>query len=195
MGCGIPILNPPERVTLEPLRTLSIGIPQPTESSSPPQQTVAQESQSSKRLTTLLGRGLTDIQHTENSSSPPPQQTGGQTVSQKSQSSNPFGFFGSIINGVSNTVKDVENAVTSGVTNTVKDVKNAVTGALSTANNAIQNAYSSAYGTKPQSAGNPLQQFFNDIAEGSALVGYYGCLLYTSPSPRDGLLSRMPSSA
>ena len=23
---------------------------------------------------------------------------------------------------------------------------------------------------------------------------YYGCLLYTSPSPRDGLLSRMPSS-
>ena len=25
--------------------------------------------------------------------------------------------------------------------------------------------------------------------------GQYGCLLYTSPSPRDGLLSRMPSSA
>ena len=25
--------------------------------------------------------------------------------------------------------------------------------------------------------------------------GYVGCLLYTSPSPRDGLLSRMPSSA
>ena len=25
--------------------------------------------------------------------------------------------------------------------------------------------------------------------------GYYICLLYTSPSPRDGLLSRMPSSA
>ena len=24
---------------------------------------------------------------------------------------------------------------------------------------------------------------------------YMGCLLYTSPSPRDGLLSRMPSSA
>ena len=24
---------------------------------------------------------------------------------------------------------------------------------------------------------------------------YYDCLLYTSPSPRDGLLSRMPSSA
>ena len=26
-------------------------------------------------------------------------------------------------------------------------------------------------------------------------AGYYICLLYTSPSPRDGLLSRMPSSA
>ena len=25
--------------------------------------------------------------------------------------------------------------------------------------------------------------------------GVSGCLLYTSPSPRDGLLSRMPSSA
>ena len=28
-----------------------------------------------------------------------------------------------------------------------------------------------------------------------ALVATGGCLLYTSPSPRDGLLSRMPSSA
>ena len=27
------------------------------------------------------------------------------------------------------------------------------------------------------------------------LAAYYACLLYTSPSPRDGLLSRMPSSA
>ena len=27
------------------------------------------------------------------------------------------------------------------------------------------------------------------------LPGFQGCLLYTSPSPRDGLLSRMPSSA
>ena len=27
------------------------------------------------------------------------------------------------------------------------------------------------------------------------LNAYYACLLYTSPSPRDGLLSRMPSSA
>ena len=33
--------------------------------------------------------------------------------------------------------------------------------------------------------------FFDDEAAGDA----GGCLLYTSPSPRDGLLSRMPSSA
>ena len=29
----------------------------------------------------------------------------------------------------------------------------------------------------------------------TAVEYYYVCLLYTSPSPRDGLLSRMPSSA
>ena len=30
---------------------------------------------------------------------------------------------------------------------------------------------------------------------GQAIRGFKDCLLYTSPSPRDGLLSRMPSSA
>ena len=35
-----------------------------------------------------------------------------------------------------------------------------------------------------------------NIGEDVTLQGYHeGCLLYTSPSPRDGLLSRMPSSA
>ena len=29
----------------------------------------------------------------------------------------------------------------------------------------------------------------------SSLAGFIGCLLYTSPSPRDATLSRMPSSA
>ena len=32
-------------------------------------------------------------------------------------------------------------------------------------------------------------------AHGKDLECSYSCLLYTSPSPRDGLLSRMPSSA
>ena len=35
----------------------------------------------------------------------------------------------------------------------------------------------------------------NKYAEGYPHKRYYGCLLYTSPSPRDGLLARMPSSA
>ena len=35
-----------------------------------------------------------------------------------------------------------------------------------------------------------------DITDYKALKkAFTGCLLYTSPSPRDGLLSRMPSSA
>ena len=35
----------------------------------------------------------------------------------------------------------------------------------------------------------------NSAREGLGAAGTYTCLLYTSPSPRDGLLSRMPSSA
>ena len=35
----------------------------------------------------------------------------------------------------------------------------------------------------------PLEKLFNLILQSGT------CLLYTSPSPRDGLLSRMPSSA
>ena len=34
-----------------------------------------------------------------------------------------------------------------------------------------------------------------DVNQFRSTVGTYTCLLYTSPSPRDGLLSRMPSSA
>ena len=33
------------------------------------------------------------------------------------------------------------------------------------------------------------------VFRGGVPPGQYDCLLYTSPSPRDGLLSRMPSSA
>ena len=35
----------------------------------------------------------------------------------------------------------------------------------------------------------------NKTLWGSYLIEYKGCLLYTSPSPRDATLSRMPSSA
>ena len=38
--------------------------------------------------------------------------------------------------------------------------------------------------------------FFNDLEVKNDINGRFEiCLLYTSPSPRDGLLSRMPSSA
>ena len=39
-----------------------------------------------------------------------------------------------------------------------------------------------------------FQQYYNGFDIGKA-GGIFVCLLYTSPSPRDGLLSRMPSSA
>ena len=35
----------------------------------------------------------------------------------------------------------------------------------------------------------------DEVLVGEITDGVAGCLLYTSPSPRDGLLSRMPSSA
>ena len=42
----------------------------------------------------------------------------------------------------------------------------------------------------------PIEEFKNDNGELEVNVGdFISCLLYTSPSPRDGLLSRMPSSA
>ena len=39
-----------------------------------------------------------------------------------------------------------------------------------------------------------ISKFISHMAPCIEIVGY-SCLLYTSPSPRDGLLSRMPSSA
>ena len=47
--------------------------------------------------------------------------------------------------------------------------------------------------------GDIINDNFNEIytafGDGSTLTSPLTCLLYTSPSPRDGLLSRMPSSA
>ena len=43
----------------------------------------------------------------------------------------------------------------------------------------------------------PIRHFdlARDQAKENSIQGVFNCLLYTSPSPRDGLLSRMPSSA
>ena len=50
-------------------------------------------------------------------------------------------------------------------------------------------------GWVPATSGN----FSAKLSDGSIAITvsgrHKGCLLYTSPSPRDGLLSRMPSSA
>ena len=49
-------------------------------------------------------------------------------------------------------------------------------------------------GTEPAAGAN--MPFTSAIRVGTGRVVFLaGCLLYTSPSPRDGLLSRMPSSA
>ena len=54
--------------------------------------------------------------------------------------------------------------------------------------------YPMVYAVAPES---PIKSFPDLIARAKASPGKltYSCLLYTSPSPRDGLLSRMPSSA
>ena len=41
----------------------------------------------------------------------------------------------------------------------------------------------------------PFEEFVRRHKEAHVILMDEGCLLYTSPSPRDGLLSRMPSSA
>ena len=47
------------------------------------------------------------------------------------------------------------------------------------------------WGSSPRQVGSRM--IVNEKGDFSGSVS--GCLLYTSPSPRDGLLSRMPSSA
>ena len=47
------------------------------------------------------------------------------------------------------------------------------------------------YGITPKT----VQRIIKKLVQLELLECYFNCLLYTSPSPRDGLLSRMPSSA
>ena len=51
-----------------------------------------------------------------------------------------------------------------------------------------------ALGTNAAATSNMMQAGATDGATGENAI-VTNCLLYTSPSPRDGLLSRMPSSA
>ena len=63
------------------------------------------------------------------------------------------------------------DSIGTAISNTIGPALRAINGALGTLNQLMSS----------------LQAFFINIV--------YPCLLYTSPSPRDGLLSRMPSSA
>ena len=47
----------------------------------------------------------------------------------------------------------------------------------------------------PKTQLNSSREFLSDVETLRARARKQICLLYTSPSPRDGLLSRMPSSA
>ena len=64
--------------------------------------------------------------------------------------------------------------------------------------------FDTPYGTRTGIAGyydrltGPIKNTFQKYGApimGGLMSAFTGCLLYTSPSPRDGLLSRMPSSA
>ena len=50
-------------------------------------------------------------------------------------------------------------------------------------------------GPEQQAAAKKVKPFFPNQDGRGTHMNISGCLLYTSPSPRDGLLSRMPSSA
>ena len=43
--------------------------------------------------------------------------------------------------------------------------------------------------------GSLIGRYNGFVTSNEQIDGAWACLLYTSPSPRDGLLSRMPSSA
>ena len=60
------------------------------------------------------------------------------------------------------------------------------------AGGAILSAIISIYGLQKADDLNSRSQMQGNVA---LLTQRINCLLYTSPSPRDGLLSRMPSSA
>ena len=55
--------------------------------------------------------------------------------------------------------------------------------------------YNAEIKTQPQRIARCLDEAGVEVAVRTAIAENWPCLLYTSPSPRDGLLSRMPSSA
>ena len=73
--------------------------------------------------------------------------------------------------------------------NVPANAQESITGVLTDFNGFYESYEGNISATRPNSAHNMLG------FEQAGLIYSTGCLLYTSPSPRDGLLSRMPSSA
>ena len=61
----------------------------------------------------------------------------------------------------------------------------------------ISNTTGTTLGDNVKNVGQVVMTQSSDVAltHATTTATALGCLLYTSPSPRDGLLSRMPSSA
>ena len=78
---------------------------------------------------------------------------------------------------------------------TIKDVARLAGVSLGTASRVLNgsSATSEASRSAVHNAAHELGYLSN--AHARSLRSSHSCLLYTSPSPRDGLLSRMPSSA
>ena len=110
--------------------------------------------------------------------------------SQSSQPSNPLSAIGSFFSSIAKNAANAASAITSGITNAAQNAGSAISGALSNVGSALSNAksaitnalsdvdlgiqagYALAYGTAPQFSSNPFQQFLDDFAKGSALLGY-----------------------
>ena len=116
--------------------------------------------------------------------------------SETSQSSGPLSAIGSFFSSIAKNVANAASAITSGITNVAQNAGsaisgaisnagsalsnaastagNAITGALSAVDSAIQSSYASAFGdSTKQEQGNPFLRFLDDVAKGSALLGYY----------------------
>ena len=77
--------------------------------------------------------------------------------------------------------------------------KNLIAGSWQAGSGEIENRnpsdLSDLVGLYAQASSDQLQATLTQAKVAQKEWQAYGCLLYTSPSPRDGLLSRMPSSA
>ena len=83
-------------------------------------------------------------------------------------------------------LSEITNSDINSINDAIKDLKKK----YSNPNSAIElNAVNNSFSLELKSS---LNEFVDDLLPSDLKTS---CLLYTSPSPRDGLLSRMPSSA